>query len=112
MDITLATVLDQSNETVESVIEGPDFKIVVQQNIDKYITTYPREMEVTMNKLTEEYFTDNDTLEHYIRTVVGSVTDVGNIQEQIEEQVIKIATEWMHNNKKCRNRSTYHHGRQ
>jgi hypothetical protein len=54
-------------------------------------------MEVTMNKCTEEYFTGNDTLEHYIRTVARSVTDVGNIKDQIEEQVIKIATEWMHN---------------
>jgi hypothetical protein len=98
MDITLATVLNQSNRAVESVIEGPDFKIAVQQNIDKYIKTYPRETEVTMNKFTEEYFTDNDTLEHYIKTVARSVvTDVENIQKQIEEQVIKIATEWMHN---------------
>jgi hypothetical protein len=37
MDITLATVLNQSNRVVESVLEGPDFKIAVQQNIDKYI---------------------------------------------------------------------------
>jgi hypothetical protein len=92
MDITAATVLNQSNRAVESVIEGPEFKNALQQNIDKYIKTYPTEMEVSMNKFTEEYFTDNDTLEHYIRTVATSVTDVGNIKDQIEEQVIKTAT--------------------
>jgi hypothetical protein len=92
MDITAATVLNQSNRAVESVIEGPEFKNTVQQNIDEYIKTYPREIEASMNKFTEEYFTDNDTLEHYIRTVAQSVTDVGNIQNQIKEQVAIIAT--------------------
>jgi hypothetical protein len=97
MDITLATVLNQSNRAVESVIEELEFKNALQQNIAKYTKTYPREMEVTMNKFTEEYYPDNDTLEYYIRTVARSVTDVGNINDQIEEQVIKIATEWMNN---------------
>jgi vacuolar-type H+-ATPase subunit D/Vma8 len=40
MDIILATVLNQSNRAVESVIEGPEFKNALQRNIGKYIKTY------------------------------------------------------------------------
>jgi hypothetical protein len=38
-------------------------------------------MEVAMNRFTEEYFTENDTLEHYIKTVATSVMNVGDDQE-------------------------------
>ena len=98
MDITVATVINQSNRAVESVIQAPAFNTTIQKRIDEYIKSYPMEMNDAMQKFTEVYFTDNDTLEHYIKTVARSVTDVGNIQAQIEEQVIKIATEWMRDN--------------
>jgi hypothetical protein len=81
MDIALATVLNQSNRAVESVLEGPDFRSTLEQNVEKYIQSYPKEMEVAMDKFTEAYFTENDTLEHYIRTVASSVMLTGNSQE-------------------------------
>jgi hypothetical protein len=100
MDITVAAVVNQSNRAIESIIEGPAFNTVVQKRIDEYINSYPMEMNDGMLKFTEVYSTDNNTLEHYIKTVARLVTDVGNIQAQIEGQVIKIATEWMRDNTK------------
>jgi hypothetical protein len=49
--------------------------------VEKYIQSYPKEMEGAMNKFTEAYFTENDTLEHYIRTVASSVMSTANSQE-------------------------------
>jgi hypothetical protein len=81
MDITLATVLNQLNRAVETALEGPNFRTTLDQNVEKYIQSYPKEMEVAMDKFTEAYFTENDTLEHYIRKVASSVMKTGNSQE-------------------------------
>jgi hypothetical protein len=45
MDITLATVLNQSNRAVETALEGPNFRTALDQNVEKYIQSYPEEME-------------------------------------------------------------------
>jgi hypothetical protein len=81
MEIKLATVLNQSNIAVELAIEGPYFKTTVEENVDKYIKSYPQEMEGAMNRFTEEYFTESDTLEHYTKTVATSVMNVGDNQD-------------------------------
>jgi hypothetical protein len=81
MDITLATVLNQSNRAVETALEGPNFRTALDQSVEKYIQSYPKEMEVAMDQFTEAYFTENDTLEHYIRTVESLVMSTGNSQE-------------------------------
>jgi hypothetical protein len=82
MDITLATVLNQSNRAVETALEGPNFRNTLDQNMEKYIQSYPKEMEGAMDKFTEAYFTENDTLEHYIRTVASSVMSTGTRRYQ------------------------------
>jgi hypothetical protein len=73
--------VNQLNRAVETALEGPNFRTALDQNVEKYIQSYPKEMEVAMDKFTEAYFTENDTLEHYIRTVVSSVMSTGNSQE-------------------------------
>jgi hypothetical protein len=35
MDITLATVLNQSNRAVETILQGPDFSFTLEQNVEK-----------------------------------------------------------------------------
>jgi hypothetical protein len=57
MDITLATVLNQSNRAVETALEGPNFRSALDQNMENYIQSYPKEMEGAMDKFTEAYFT-------------------------------------------------------
>jgi hypothetical protein len=108
MDITLATVLNQSNQAVESAIKGPYFNTTVQERMDDYIESYPQEMHDLMIKFKEEFFKDNESVECYIRMVATSVTDIGNIQQEIEEQVIKVAKEWMKNTTKS-GKNKYHH---
>jgi hypothetical protein len=67
LDITLATVLDQAAVAVRSVVEGSDFDVMIQDRINNYIQSYPQEMNNEMIKFAKIFFTDNETVEHYIR---------------------------------------------
>jgi hypothetical protein len=96
LDITLATVLDQSAVAVRSVVEGSDFDVMIQDRINNYIQSYPQEMNDEMIKFAEIFFTDNETVEHYIREVARSATEIGGIQEQLEKEVNCLATEWVY----------------
>jgi 5,10-methylene-tetrahydrofolate dehydrogenase/methenyl tetrahydrofolate cyclohydrolase len=93
MDITLAMVLDQSAIAVRSVVEGSDLDVMIQDRINNYIQSYLQEMNDEMIKFAKIFFTDNKTVEHYIREVASSVTEIGDIQEQLEKEVNHLATE-------------------
>ena len=51
-------------------------------------------MEGAMIKFTKQYFADNNELEHYRDIAMSAITDISsnNIEVQLEEEVIKIAT--------------------
>jgi hypothetical protein len=98
LDITLATVLDQSAVAVRSVVEGSDFDIMIQDQINNYIQSYPQEMNDEMTKFAKIFYTDNETVEHYIREVARTATEIGDIQEQLEKEVNRLATEWVERN--------------
>jgi hypothetical protein len=67
---------------------------MIQDRINNYIQSYPQEMNNEMIKFAKIFFTDNKTVDHYIREVVGTVTEIGNIQEQLKKEVNCLATEW------------------
>ena len=47
---------------------------------------------------TQDFFKDNDTIDHYIRGVASSVSDIGHITGQLEGEIDGIATKWMNTN--------------
>jgi hypothetical protein len=98
MDITLATVLDQSVIAVQAVVKGSDFKEVLQDQINRYIQSYPQEIHDEMIKFAKLFFTDNETVDHYIRKVASSVMEIGDIQEKLETEVNRLETEWVEQN--------------
>jgi hypothetical protein len=99
LDITLATVLDQAAVAVQSVVKGSDFDIMMQDRINNYIQSYPQEINDEMIKFAKIFFTDNETIEHYIREVARSATKIGGIiQEQLEKEINRLATEWVERN--------------
>jgi hypothetical protein len=98
LDITLATVLDQAGVAVRSVVEGSDFDVMIQDRINNYIQSYPQEMNDEMIKFAKIFFTDYETIEHYIREVACSATEIGGIQEQLEKEINRLATEWVERN--------------
>jgi hypothetical protein len=51
-----------------------------------------------MIKFAKIFFTDNETVEHYIREVARSATEIGGIQEQLEKEVNRLASEWVEGN--------------
>jgi 5,10-methylene-tetrahydrofolate dehydrogenase/methenyl tetrahydrofolate cyclohydrolase len=79
LDITLATVLDQAAVVVQSVVEGSDFDVMIQDRINNHIQSYPQEMNDEMIKFAKIFFTDNEIIEHYIREVARSATEIGGI---------------------------------
>jgi hypothetical protein len=98
LDITLAMVLDQAAVAVRSVVEGLDFDVMIQDRINNYIQSYPQEMNDEMIKFAKTFFTDNETIEHYIREAARSATEIGGIQEQLEKEINRLATEWVERN--------------
>jgi hypothetical protein len=94
LDITLATVLDQAAVAVRSVVEGSDFDVMIQDRINNYIQSYLQEMNDEMIKFAKIFFTDNETIEHYIREVALSATEIGGIQEQLGKE-IKARSKWI-----------------
>jgi hypothetical protein len=98
LDITLATVLDQAAVAVRSVFEGLDFDVMIQDRINNYIQSYPQEMNDEMIKFAKIFFTENETIEHYIREVARSATEIGGIKEQLKKEVNRLATEWVEHN--------------
>jgi hypothetical protein len=71
---------------------------MIQNRINNYIQSYPQEMNDEMIKFAKIFFTDNETVEHYIREVARSATESGGIQEQLEKEINRLATEWVERN--------------
>jgi hypothetical protein len=103
MDIKAATVLDKAESTVNTVINGTDFKATLRQRIDAYIESYPPTMQDTMYRFTETYFKNNEQLDNYIRDIAGST--VGT--DQLNKEIHKAATTWMDKNMREDNQASY-----
>jgi hypothetical protein len=71
---------------------------MIQDRIYNYIQSYPQEMNDEMIKFAKIFITDNETIEHYIREVARSATEIGGIQEQLEKEINCLATEWVEHN--------------
>ena len=98
MDIKTAKILDIANFSVESVISGKEFETTLHKRMNAYLESYPIQMEEAMMKFTSEYFKDNDTLEHYIRDIAGTVIDISAYRDQLAQEVHQAATKWMSRN--------------
>ena len=96
--ITLAMIEDQSKAAITSIVDGPDFQLIIQNQINAYIKTFPQEMSESLMDFTLDFLKDNDTIDHYIRGVASSVTDIGDFTDNLEREVDQIAAEWMHTN--------------
>ena len=96
--ITLQMIEDQSKAALTTIIDGPDFRQIIKTQIRAYIKTFPQEMSDALMKFSIDFFKDNDTIDHYIRGVASSVTDIGDITDKLEREIDGIATKWMNNN--------------
>jgi hypothetical protein len=69
----------------DSIINETDFETTLNMRMDAYLQSYPLKMEEAMMKFTSEYFKDNDTLEHYIREIAGSMIDISEYRDQLAQ---------------------------